>query len=181
MDDHALARALVARDGQAFGLLVERETRYVFRICYRVLGQVDEAEDATQETFLLAYRALGTFRGGSPRGWLARIAAREAYRRADARRRGRKLTAPLSDVVVATTPDASDPVGDVLAAEQRLALRQGVSALPEPYREVVSLRFFGELSIADICAATGRPEGTVKSQLYRGLDRLRRQYGEGTR
>lgn len=53
-------------------------------------------------------------------------------------------------------------------------MRRAVAALPEPYREVVALRFFGDLSLLDIAAATGRPEGTVKAQLHRGLERLRK-------
>ena len=56
-------------------------------------------------------------------------------------------------------------------------MRDAVANLGEPYREVVALRFFGELSLLDIAAATGRPEGTVKAQLHRGLERLRRSLG----
>ena len=56
-------------------------------------------------------------------------------------------------------------------------MRRAVASLGEPYREVVALRFFGELSLLDIAAATGRPEGTIKAQLHRGLERLRRSLG----
>lgn len=178
VDDHSLARALAARDGQAFRLLVERETSYVFRICWRILGSVDEAEDAAQETFMLAYRALGTFRGGNPRAWLARIAARESFRRARARSSARAMSTPLDDEIVATITGSSDPVSDVLAAEEGRLVRRVVAGLPEPYREVVALRYFSDLALADIAALTGRPLGTVKAQLYRGLDRLRRQLEE---
>jgi RNA polymerase sigma-70 factor, ECF subfamily len=53
-----------------------------------------------------------------------------------------------------------------------------VAALPEPYREVVTLRFFGELSLADIATTTGRPTGTIKAQLHRGIERLRHRLGD---
>ena len=82
VDDLALARRLAMGDEAAFQALVIRETAPVFRVCYRILGSVEEAEDAVQETFVLAYRALATYRGdGPPGGWLARIAVRECWRR----------------------------------------------------------------------------------------------------
>lgn len=175
MDDLALARSLKAGDEEAFRTLVDRETASVFRTCYRILGRVDEAEDATQETFVLAYRSLASFRGdGRPGAWLTRIATRECWRRATVRSRRAAATTALDEVVMETVPGSYSPLGDLLAAEERHAVRTAVENLGEPYREVVALRFFGELSLLDIAAATGRPEGTVKAQLHRGLERLRR-------
>ena len=174
VDDLALARALATGDEAAFRVFVEQQTAPVFRICYRILGRVDEAEDAAQETFVLAYRALATFRGDGPAGaWVARIATRECWRRSSSRARRLAATQPLDDFLGATLADPADPAREVVAAEERLAVRRAVAALPEPYREVVALRFFGDLSLADIASATGRPEGTVKAQLHRGLERLR--------
>jgi RNA polymerase sigma-70 factor (ECF subfamily) len=174
VDDDALSRALVAGDGQAFHRLVERETPRVFRTCYRILGRVDEAEDATQETFVQAYRALGTFRGdGHPAAWLTRIATREAWRRAADRSRRRSMTAQLDVAAEWLASDVPSPVAVAIESEQRERVWLAVAGLPEPYREVVTLRFFGELSLLEICAATGRSEGTVKAQLHRGLKRLR--------
>ena len=73
------ARALVAGDELAFRRLVEQGATPVLRICFRIMGSVEEAEDAAQEAFVLAYRARGSYRGdGSPDAWLARIATREA-------------------------------------------------------------------------------------------------------
>jgi RNA polymerase sigma-70 factor (ECF subfamily) len=178
VDDLQLARSLAAGDEAAFHQLVEMETRAVFRTCYRILGRVDEAEDATQETFVLAYRSLASFRGeGRPGAWLARIATRECWRRAAGRNRRAAATTALDEVLIETLPGAASPLGEVLAAEERARIRQAVQDLGEPYREVVALRFFGELSLVDIATATGRPVGTVKAQLHRGLERLRRALG----
>ena len=175
MDDLALARSLAAGDDEAFRQLVDLETPSVFRTCYRILGRVDEAEDATQETFVLAYRSLASFRGdGRPGAWLTRIATRECWRRAAVRNRRNSATTSLDEMLIETLPGATSPLGDLVAAEERTRVRKAVEALGEPYREVVALRFFGELSLLDIAAATGRPEGTVKAQLHRGLERLRR-------
>lgn len=164
----------MAGDGQAFRVLIERETAGVFRTCYRILGRTDEAEDATQETFVLAYRGLGTFRGdGHPAAWLRRIAIREAWRRAASHSRQRSMTAQLDVSAEWIANDVPCPAAAAIESEEREQVRLAVAGLPEPYREVVTLRFFGDLSLLEICAATGRPEGTVKAQLHRGLKRLR--------
>ncbi len=169
-----MARALARGDKVAFGHLVDLYTDEVFRICYRVLGSIEEAEDAVQETFVLAYRAVRSYRGeGPPGAWLARIAIRECWRRGKSTSRRVALTQPLDEVIEATTPDRADVAREVIAAEERAEVRRALTELPEPYREVVSLRFLGDRSLADIAAVTGHPEATVKTHLYRGLERLR--------
>jgi RNA polymerase sigma-70 factor (ECF subfamily) len=146
----------------------------VFRICYRILGSTDQAEDAVQETFVLAYRGLGSYRGvGPPGAWLARIAVRECWRRSRLRSRQTSMTVPLDDKVQTTVADGFDVAGEVLAAEERAEVRRALRELPEPYREIVTLRFLGDLPLATIAQLTGRPEGTVKTHLYRGLQRMR--------
>ena len=167
-------RALAAGDAQAFDRFVEQQATPVLRICYRILGRLDEAEDAAQEAFVQAYRARATFRAeGSPDAWMARIATREAWRRSGRGKRREAATTPLDEAIGEHLVDRSDPVAETLLAERGEAVRDAVAALPEPYREVVSLRFFGDLSPSDIASVTSRPEGTVRAQLSRGLGRLR--------
>ena len=173
-DDLALSRALVSGDVHAFEILIEQESAQVFRACYRVLGRLDEAEEATQEAFVLAYRALGTFRGdGHPAAWLMRIATREAWRRSAAQARRRTSSTPLDDAVLSISNPRPDPSQQVIRNEDQQHVRAAVSRLQEPYREVVTLRYFGELSLVEIAAVTRRPLGTVKAQVHRGLERLR--------
>jgi RNA polymerase sigma-70 factor (ECF subfamily) len=169
-------------DEAAFEELVLRETASVFRVCHRIMGSVVEAEDAVQETFVLAYRALDSYRADGPPGaWVARIAVRECWRRHKAVARRAARTTALDEIVMDTTADPTDVAREVLAAEERAEIRRAVEALPEPYRETVSLRFFGDLSPADIAAATGRPEATVRTHLHRGLERLRIRMRGGAR
>lgn len=176
MPDRSLVEAVTSGDRDAFRRIVESESPTVFRTCYRILGTVPEAEDAAQETFVIAYRAIDTYRGeGAVGAWLARIATRQAFRRLSQRREATSL-----DLAVDKTANAAetDPLGQALAAERQAAVRIAVASLPEPYREVVALRFFGELSLAEIAVVTDRPVGTVKTHLRRGLGRLREALGE---
>jgi len=169
--DDELVLAITSGDRDAFATLVEREALMVYRVCYRVLGSVSDAEDAAQETFVQAYRALATFRGeGSLAGWLRRIATRQALREAGRRR----LTTPLDPTAPgAPFTDATDPARVLISAQAAEDVRLAVGRLPEPYRETVVLRYLGELSLEEIAHATGRPLGTVKTHLQRGLARLR--------
>ena len=117
----------------------------------------------------MAYRSIGTYRGDGPLGgWLMRIATRQAFRRLGQRRETAELHPDLP-----TGAPGGDPVAAALAGERQRAVRLAVAALSEPYREVVALRFFGEMSLDEIAAATRRPVNTVKTHLRRGLERLR--------
>lgn len=171
VDDRALVDAIRGGDRDAFGAFVELESGAVYRICLRILGHPQDAEDVTQEAFVAAYRSIGGYRGDGPlRGWLMRIAARQAYRRIGKRR-------PTVDMDAVPEPAIADSSGEptrlVVAAERDRSVRVAVAALPEPYREVVALRFFGDLSLAEVADATDRPLNTVKTHLRRGLERLR--------
>lgn len=174
--DDALIAALRAGDRDAFAILVERETGPIYRTCLRILGVGADAEDVAQETFVIAYRSFHGYRGsGSLRGWLMRIASRQAFRRLQQRR----PSDPLEGVAEERIADrGADPARLTVARERHGTVRGTVASLPEPYREVVVLRFFGELSLLEIAETTGRPLNTVKTHLRRGLERLRPLLGD---
>lgn len=187
-----VARAVLDGDRQAFSALVERDLPAVLRACHRVLGSAADAEDAAQEAFVTAFRSLPDWRGDGPfSAWVSRIAVRIAVRRARQRRPvdwidvtaldgpdelldggGRRVARHFASAA-ADAAAREDPGRSVPAAEEAAAVRDALAALDEPYRETVALRYFGGLTVPEIAEVCGRPQGTVKTHLHRGLLRLR--------
>ena len=188
-DEPAVVRAVLNGDRDAYRLLVERESAAVIRACHRILGDLGAAEDIAQDAFVIAYRSLAKWRADGPFGaWLARIAVRLAIREAGRRRSiawvqpMRGVDGEVDDVLARLSAGpAANPEANALRGERHEMVRRAVAALDEPYREVVALRFFAERSLDEIAAVTGRPLGTVKTHLHRGLLRLRGVLGEGAR
>lgn len=170
-------RELVERaqrgDIHAYEQIVHAYQGIAFRIAYLIAGDAGDAEDAAQEGFVKAYRALGRFRPGAPfRPWLLQIVANEARNR----RRSTGRRARLAVRALAQEPSggaAPSPEGAVLDAERRSSLLAEVNDLREDERLVIALRYFLELSEGETAAALGIRVGTVKSRLSRALARLR--------
>jgi RNA polymerase sigma-70 factor (ECF subfamily) len=160
-----------ARDGDidAFEALVDRHRRVALRVAYAVAG--DDAEDAVQDAFVKAYGALGRFRAGSPfRPWVLRIVGNEARNRRRSAGRRSALALRVADPGDARTESPEDAA---VASERRRALAAAVASLDDRDREVIALRWFAELSEAEMAAALGVRPGTVKSRLARAMSRLR--------
>lgn len=146
----------------------------VYGTALRILGDRNAALDATNQTFLKAYRAIGSYDPARPiRHWLLRIAINEAISIGRARSRARRREAPAAEAASiadrAPAPDAA-----ALAREERDAVRAAVTALPELYRVVVVLRYFDDLSVEEVAAVTGRSPSAVGVQLFRGRQLLRK-------
>jgi RNA polymerase sigma-70 factor (ECF subfamily) len=164
-------------DDRAYGELVTAYQGIAFRTAYLVVGNAAEAEDAAQDAFVKAYRALHRFRSGEPlRPWLLKIVANEARnrRRASTRRDALTLraTTESSSGEAAPSPEAA-----LLETERRETLVAAVDALPEQQRLVIACRYFLDLSEEETASVLGVRRGTVKSRTARALDRLRETYG----
>jgi RNA polymerase sigma-70 factor (ECF subfamily) len=137
----------------------------------------DAALEIANGVFFKAYQNLHTFDTARPlRPWLLRIATNEALNYARGRRReqARTIANQEDEDVAERLPSADDPAADVLAAERHATVRAAVAALPAHYRLLIVLRFFNDLSYAEIAEQTGLPLNTVGVQLLRARNLLRR-------
>jgi RNA polymerase sigma factor (sigma-70 family) len=173
---------LVARarrgEPRAFERLVEQHQTTAFRTAWLITGSASEAEDAAQEGFFKAYRALGRFREGAPfRPWLLTIVANEARNRraAGARRERLALRAAQERRPGGAVPS---PEAALLGAERRAELLSAVERLGEGQRLALACRYFLELTEEETAAALGCRRGTVKSRVARALARLREELEE---
>ena len=170
---------------QSFNALVRAYEGRAYNLCYRMLGDAESAADATQDTFLAAFRHLRSFRGGSFRSWLLRIATNTCYDALRARKRRPTVSLDLdSDDESAHSPlqiaDTAE-LPDAFAQRRELAaeIQRGLAALPEDQRAVVILCDIEGLAYDEIAQITGANIGTVKSRLSRGRARLREQLRAG--
>ena len=160
-----------AGDVDAYEWLVRRHTAAAVRLATAVCGSATDAEDATQEAFLKAFRALDRFRAdGALRPWLLRIVANEAKNQR--RSAGRRTALVVRAAGLAVGPSAS-PDECLVADESARAVLAAVAALAERDRLVIGYRYFGGLSELETAEALGCRPGTVKSRLARALARLR--------
>ena len=162
----------------AYEELVRRYQDLALRVAYTITGSAPDAEEAAQEGFVRAYRALGRFRAGAPfRPWLLTIVANAARNRRSAASRHPTLALSVATDHASADP-ARSPEGAALAAERRQELLAAVNALRGDDREVIAYRYFLELSEAEMAELLGCARGTVKSRLSRALGRLRRQLAD---
>lgn len=171
----------LTKDGSldAFNRLVERYQSSVYSLCVRLLGSPQAAEDAAQEAFLSAYRALPSFTGGNVRSWLLRIAANES--KDELRRRKRKDPAGSLNEMFGNpdapieVPDPGDPV-DLIVERMELNehIQQALLLLPFDQRQAVVLSDLYGYHYDEVATMTSASVGTVKSRIHRGRERLRK-------
>lgn len=179
--DDALVRALANDLDRAFPGLVEAHGDRLYTIALRMLGDPGDAEEAAQDALVRAYRALASYDAARIgelrlRGWLATIVLNRC-RSQLTRRAGRGSSVPLD----ATAGQPSEPVAPTALGPEATALRHDdrdawarrLARLPAAYRAAVILRHVDGLSYPEAAAALGRPEGTVKAQVHRGIALLR--------
>jgi RNA polymerase sigma-70 factor (ECF subfamily) len=165
-------RALVAaaqKDSEAAGRLFDKYYPEVFGYIYRSTLDRGVTEDLTSNVFLSAFKHLGLFRWRRvPFGaWLYRIATNEIRMHY---RRQKRLAATSSGSVGLELPSETPTAAEALAStEDYQLLHRGLLQLRLRYRTVILLRYFEDKSIAEISSITGKTEGTIKSQLHRGL------------
>jgi RNA polymerase sigma factor (sigma-70 family) len=166
-------------DVESFNELVRLFEGRVYTLCYRMLGDAESAADAAQDAFLAAFRNLRSFRGGSFRSWMLRIATNTCYDMLRVRKRRPSVSLDIdaddesdsSPLQIADTAESPDDFAQ--RRELAAAIQQGLTELPDEQRIVLILSDIQGLAYEEIAQITNSNLGTVKSRLSRGRARLR--------
>lgn len=177
-EEYALVQRIQSGDSDAFAVLMDLYQKQVYHLALRTVGNPEDAADMTQEAFLRAYRAIGSFRGDSKLSvWLYRLTQNVCidFLRSRGRRPAVSLTVEneadeVQELDVAD--DRFDPEEQYQRKALRDAVRRGLDALPEEYRAILVLREINGLSYAEIGEQLQLEEGTVKSRLFRARKKL---------
>ncbi len=180
MDESDLIRDAKQGDLEAFNRLVLAYQDRLYNIAYRILGDSALAADSTQEAFILAFRKLNTYRGGSFKAWIFRIVTNACYD--ELRRQKRRPTVPLEPLTddeqeiesprwIADPSASPEEKLEILELDQ--AIQNCINALPLEFRAVVVLADIQGLGYKETALALKKPLGTIKSRLARARLRLR--------
>ena len=179
--DNELAQRIGKRDHRAFQVMMRRYNQMLFRVARSILKDDAEAEDAVQEAYMLAYRAIEGFRGESKLStWLVRIVANESIARLRKRKRGAEVIRLDGDAMSEDSREESmnestpeRPESATLRAETRKLLEAKIDELPDAFRAVFVLRAVEEMSVDEAAAALDIPEATVRTRFFRARGLLR--------
>jgi len=179
-DEAAVIARASGGDRMAFTQLMEHYQSACYGLAWRLLGDADQAADATQDAFIHAYRAMASYRGGIFRSWLLRITANASYD--ILRRQQRRPTSPLPDPEEGSPelPDlaAVNPVAEATRSEMYRHLERALARLPEDQRTAIVLCDVYGMDYNEVAAMTQSALGTVKSRIHRGRLRLRELLAE---
>jgi RNA polymerase sigma-70 factor (ECF subfamily) len=175
LSESGLVEACLSGQPEAFALIVERHRRPVYQLCYRFVGNHEDASDLSQEVFLRAYRGLGSFRGKSSlKTWLYRIGVNVCLNRVAAKT---PATEPLGDSQFVDDRSES-PSERVLRHARAARVRAAINELPRKQRATLILRMYHELSHQEIAEVLGTSVGAVKANFFHALGNLRRLLGD---
>jgi RNA polymerase sigma-70 factor (ECF subfamily) len=181
MDELALIADARRGDLDAFNRLVLAYQEMAFNLAFRMLGEEDAAEDATQTAFISAYRSLTSYRGGSFKAWVLRMVTNTCYD--ELRRRHRHPTTPLEPEIdeddelesprwLADDDPSPEESAEKLELEQ--AIQHCLNDLPDEFRLVAIMVDVQGLDYEEVSVVIGKPLGTIKSRLARARSRLRK-------
>jgi RNA polymerase sigma-70 factor (ECF subfamily) len=170
-DDRALVASFLAGRREAFDAIVGRHQRNVYLVCYRFLGNHEDAADMAQEVFVRAFRGLAKFKNESSLStWLYRVSVNACLNRVAVRRPETERVdgAPRVDA------RAVNPLDEVVRKETAASVRRAIQRLPPKQRATLVLRVYQELSHEQIAHVLGTSVGAAKANLFHALGNLRR-------
>jgi RNA polymerase sigma-70 factor, ECF subfamily len=171
LDDSGLVAACREGRKEAFDVIVERHRRSVYQVCYRFVGNHEDASDLSQEVFVRAWRGLKSFKGQARLStWLYRIAVNACLNRVSQNKPDTQALG--SDEFVDTRSE--DPRATLLRAERAVAVRRAIAQLPDKQRATLILRTYHELSHQEIAEILGSSVGATKANFFHALANLKK-------
>jgi len=170
-DDRVLVQACLQGHREAFDAIVERHQRQVYQLCYRFVGNHEDASDLAQDVFIRAYRGLHSFKGNSAfTTWLYRIAVNVCLNRVGSRSH---RSTPLE---IADWPDVRTERADarLLRGERAAEVRAAIARLPKKQRAALVLRIYHDLPHDQIAEIVGTSVGAVKANFFHALANLKK-------
>ena len=178
LGEAALIEACRAGRSGAFDLVVERHRRSVYQLCWRFVGNHEDASDLSQDIFLRAYKGLRSFRGQSSLAtWLYRIGVNVCLNKVSAKAPLEKMTEAMDDRQYIDTRSES-PSDRLLKEERGARVRAAIAGLPRRQRATLILRMYHEMSHQEIADVLGSSVGTVKANFFHALGNLKKQLGD---
>lgn len=174
-------KQVIKGDQEAFGEIVDIYKNSVYQLCYRMLGNRHEAEDAAQEAFIRAYTNIQSFNQELKFStWLFRIATNLSIDRMRKKKPNQYLDAEVAGkeglTLYSQIPsDTPLPEIELESLELQETVHKEILKLPEKYRSAIILKYIDELSLNEISEILGLPIGTVKTRIHRGREALRQQ------
>jgi RNA polymerase sigma-70 factor, ECF subfamily len=174
LDEQQLVEACLAGREGAFDVVVDRHRRSVYQLCYRFVGNHEDASDLSQEVFLRAYRGLKSFRGGSSLAtWLYRIGVNVCLNKVTVKK---PVTEDIDARQHVDTVHESQ-VDRVLREERAVKVRAAIAQLPPKQRATLVLRMYQELSHEEIAGVLDSSVGAVKANFFHALGNLKKMLG----
>jgi RNA polymerase sigma-70 factor (ECF subfamily) len=176
LGESELVAASLAGHPGAFDLIVERHRRTVYQLCYRFVGNHEDASDLSQDVFLRAFRGLRNFKGQSSLGtWLYRIGVNVCLNRISAK-------APVNEPIEKhqyVDDNAESPSDRMLRGERALQVRAAITRLPRKQRAALILRMYHDMSHQEIADTLGSSVGAVKANVFHALQNLKKLLADG--
>ena len=174
--DAELVEASLAGDRAAFDVIVERHRRHVYQLCYRFVGNHEDASDLAQDVFIRAFRGLKSFRGQASLGtWLYRIAVNVSLNKVGSKVPKLARLDPLAAGGDQRLASADEPATEALLREERAAqVRAAIGRLPKKQRATLVLRVYHNLPHEQIAAILGSSVGAVKANFFHALNNLKK-------
>src|SRR5262245_43996115 len=170
-DDRTLVTAFLGGRREAFDVIVQRHRRHIYLLCFRFVGNHEDASDLAQDVFVRAFKVLSKFKHEASLGtWLYRVAVNASLNRVSAREPD---TEPVESIERVDSK-AANPLTEVLRRERAAEVRRAIRRLPPKQRVTLVLRMYQELSHEEIATILGTSVGAAKANLFHALGNLRR-------